>query len=131
MKVKAQSEHYNATPTTVFDFISRPENLPKWAISYAQSVRKEGDDYYILTPAGEMIEIFEIDEKTGVIEMRCGPTKEQLWNWPCRVSSDNLGGSIVTFTCIQMPDQAEDEFDGQCISLKSELQNIRPFVEIA
>ncbi len=131
MKVKAQSEHYNASPKALFDFISQPENLPKWATSYAKSIRKEGDDYYIVTPAGEMIEIFEIDEKSGVIEMKCGPNKEQLWNWPCRVSSDNLDGSIVTFTCVQMPGQDEDEFDGQCVSLKAELQNLRQFVEAA
>ncbi len=131
MTVHTTTGHFNAPVKKVYDFLSKVENLPKWATSYCTGVRKENGDYIITTPQGEMIQIFECNEATGTIDMMCGPTKEELWCWPVRVISDNLDGTVVAFTCIQMPDQKEEEFAQECASLRSEFENIKQQLEAA
>jgi carbon monoxide dehydrogenase subunit G len=39
-------------PGEVYRFISDPQNLPKWAMSFCQSVRQSGDAWIVETPQG-------------------------------------------------------------------------------
>lgn len=128
MKVHTQTEHFNVPPEKLYKFLSDIENLPKWATTYVKSLRKDGNDYKVMTPEGEVFQMFDCDESKGTIDMYGGPTKDQTWRWPSRVTSDNMGGSTYSFTCIQMPGQADDAFDGQCRALAEEFKNIRRLV---
>ena len=129
MKVQVKTAQFNVAPEVVYDFISKIENLPKWATNYAKSVRKVENDYIVDTPMGELIQKFECNEKSGVIDMHAGPSKDQLWTWYLRIFSNNFGASILNFTSIQMPGQPEADFNGQCDSLEEEFENIRKAVE--
>lgn len=128
MKVHTKTEHFSVSPEKLFSFLSNIENLPKWATTYVRELRKVGDDYKIMTPEGEMYQMFDCDKQTGTIDMYGGPTKEEVWRWPARVTTDNMGGSTFSFTCIQMPDQSDEAFDGQCRALDEEFKNIRRLV---
>ena len=128
MKVHTKTAHFDVAPEKLFDFISNVENLPKWATSYVLELKKVGSDYKIITPAGEMFEILETNKELGTIDMHCGPTKDQLWCWPARVMSDNMGGSILAFTCVKMPDQDDNEFHAQICELDKEFENIKRLV---
>lgn len=129
MKVHTKTEQFRVSPETLFQFLSNIENMPKWATTYVKSLKKIGDDYKVVTPDGEMFQMFDINASTGVIDMYGGPTKEQTWRWPARVTTDNIGGSLFSFTCIQMPGQPDDIFEGQCRALDEEFKNIRRLVE--
>lgn len=129
MTAHTTTAHYKVSPERLFAFVSVIENLPKWATGYCKRVWKDGADYKIETPMGEMFQRFELDSKHGTIDMYGGPSKDAMWCWPVRVTSDNMGGSVLAFTCIQMPTQPDDEFQGQCATLKEELENIRNAVE--
>lgn len=126
MMVHTTTAHYKVSPQVLFDFVSTIENLPKWAVGYYKRVWKEGEDYKIETLMGEMIQKFECNPKTGTIDMYSGYNSEQMWCWPVRVTS---GGIVLAFTCIQMPTQPQEEFSGQCLVLKDELENIRKLLE--
>ncbi len=39
-------------PQEVYRFISDPQNLPKWATSFCQSVKKSRDEWIVETPLG-------------------------------------------------------------------------------
>ncbi len=128
MTSHATTAHYKATPEALFEFVSNIENLPKWATGFCKKIWKDGDDYKVETPMGEMFQRFEINQDLGIVDMYGGPTKDMMWCWPTRVTSDNMGGSVFSFTCIQMPDQADAEFEGQAITLVEELENIRKHI---
>lgn len=78
---------------------------------------------------GEMFQRFDLDPKRGTIDIYSGPSKDAMWCWPARVTSDNMGGSVLAFTCIQMATQSDAEFQDQCATLKEEFENIRRAVE--
>lgn len=128
MKVHTKTAHFEVPAKKLFEFLSDIENMPKWATSYVKEIRKEGDDYKIITPAGELYEIVESNSEQLTIDMYCGPAKDQLWCWPSRVMSDNMGGSIFAFTCIKMPEQDDKEFHAQICELDKEFENIRKLV---
>lgn len=129
MTAKTTTAHYKATPEDLFAFVSNIENLPKWATGFCKSIRKEGEHYIITTPGGEMYQRFDVDPKTGKLDMYAGPTLDQMWCWPTRITPDNMGGSVFSFTCIQMPNQGDEEFGAQCLTLHEELENIRQIVD--
>jgi hypothetical protein len=49
MKVYTEVGHYKATPEVLFDLLSNPENLPKWAITFCKGIEKQEDGYYLVT----------------------------------------------------------------------------------
>jgi uncharacterized membrane protein len=43
----------NRPADQVYEFISNPENLPKWAAGLSDSIRKEGEDWIAYSPMGK------------------------------------------------------------------------------
>lgn len=129
MKIQVTTAPFKAAPDVVFDFVSNIENLPKWATAYAKSIRRDGDDYIVDTPMGDLFQVFDVNKDAGLIDMRSGPAKDQLWTFYIRIFSDNMGGSVLNFTSLQMPGQSDEEFGGMCASLAGEMENIRQVVE--
>ena len=88
-----------------------------------------GDDFIIDTPNGKMYLKHDCDPKTGMIDMKSGPTKDEMWNTPTRVVSDNMGGAFFIFTIAQVPGQSDEEFEQGCEGLAHEFEVIRKIVE--
>jgi len=42
----------NRSATEAYEFLSVPENFPKWASGLGTSLRKAGDDWIVETPEG-------------------------------------------------------------------------------
>ncbi len=112
MLVDSKSLILNASADTVFNFLAKEENLPKWAIHYCKGIRKEGDDYIITTPHGDMFYTVEADAKTGVVDLKSGPTKDEMMAFPARVSPLPDGTCVFNLTCILMEDMSEEELEG-------------------
>lgn len=130
MKIHTAVGHYKASPEILFNLLSKEENLSKWATNFCTKVDKKDDDYIITTKSGDVL-YFKInaDENLGTIDMSIGPTKDQMWCGPHRIASDNLGGSIFSFTYLQAPGQPEEEFDTGCLGLAEEFEVIRSLVD--
>lgn len=130
MKIHTAVGHYNASPEVLFNLLSKEENLPMWATNFCSRVEKNNDDYIITTTSGESLNFkIESDASSGTIDMAVGPSNEQMWSGPSRVSSDNMGGSLFIFTLLQAPGQADDEFDAGCQGLEAEFEVIRSLVD--
>ena len=129
MKIHTNVAKFKASPKKLFSFLSKEENLPKWATLFCKEIRKGDDGYIVTTSGGELVFAINADEKTGVIDMAMGPTKDQMWKIPTRVSSDNMGGSIFVFTYLQAPGQTEIEFENGCKGLEEEFEVIRKLVD--
>jgi uncharacterized membrane protein len=129
MNTSTHTATFEAPKERVFSYISDVENLPKWANGFCQKIRKEGADYIVSSPGGEIYFQINHDQESGVLDMEAGPRKDQTMTWPARVASLPNGGSIFMFTAIQAPDMPDDAFAAQCAEIEREFDNIRRAVE--
>ncbi len=60
MKVYTEVGHYKATSEVLFDLLSKPENLPKWAITFCKKIEKKEESYHVTSPDGDEL-FFRID----------------------------------------------------------------------
>jgi hypothetical protein len=119
-----------ASKDAAFAFLSKIENLPKWATRFCKELKKdaEGRDK-IVTPQGEMFFRIEADAATGVIDMYGGPAQGEEAYWPARIVERPGNGSLFIFTAMQYPGVADADFAAQCEGLKAEFEHIKHHVE--
>jgi hypothetical protein len=109
----------------VFDFLSRIENLPRWATEFARELRFEDGRAIVVNGLGEFHFSIEADADTGVIDMYAGPSEEELSLFPTRVVALPGGSTAFSFTMFQMPGMPDELFESQYRSLLREFENIR------
>jgi hypothetical protein len=119
-----------ASKETAFAFLSRIENLPKWATRFCKDLKTDRDGRHrIVTPQGEMFFRIEADSATGVIDMYGGPAPDAEAYWPARVVERPGNGSLFIFTALQYPGVTDGDFAAQCEGLKTEFEHIKRLVE--
>jgi uncharacterized membrane protein len=126
MNSRTASVVLHAPKEDVFSYLSKTENLPKWANIFCKELKVVNGKNKIVTPLGEMFFEIRSDKETGVIDMFAGPIDNQMSIFPVRVLDIPGGGaSVVLFTMFQTPGLADEQFDAQYEQLKKELQNIK------
>lgn len=88
---------------TVFGFLSKVENLPLWATEFCQSVRRDGSNWRVQTPQGEMFFDIHADKQTGVLDMMAGSGPDDLDGCPFRVIDLTNDQTAITCTLFQKP----------------------------
>ena len=115
----------DAPKSAVFAYLSRIENLPKWATEFARELKYEDGKAKVVNGLGEFYFRITADEETGVIDMHAGPDEDELALFPTRVVSLADGRTAYTFTMFQAPGMPDDLFESQHQSLLREFENIR------
>ena len=108
----------------VFEYMSDIRNLPEWATEFARELREEDGEYRVVNNLGEFLFEIRADERTGVIDMFAGPSREQLAVFPTRVVGLPDGSTSYSFTMFQGPGMPDELFESQHASLKREFENI-------
>lgn len=130
MKTHTYTLQLETSKEEAFDFLSRVENLPKWAPLFATEVTPVFDGYYILkTVAGEILFKIDADPMSGVVDMYGGLSADKMTFWPARVVDRPYGKSLLIFTIFQFPEMSECEFDAQCRVISHDLPNIKRELE--
>jgi len=114
-----------APKAEVFDYLSRIENLPKWATEFARELKYEGNKAKVVNGLGEFYLRIDADPDTGVIDMRAGPAENDLALFPTRVLELPDNRSAYTFTMFKAPGMPDELFESQYRSLLLEFDNIR------
>jgi hypothetical protein len=96
-------------PSEVYDFISNPENLPKWAAGLCKSVRKTNAGWIVETPQGPMKISFAEKNDFGILDHYVDPAPGVEVYMPIRVLP-NGSGSEVIFTIVRSPDMSDEKF---------------------
>lgn len=117
MNSKTHALVLNAPREKVFGFLSKVENLPKWAVEFCRGVEKRGSQWWVTTPDGPLLFRIDADARTGVLDMSAGPTPEQMQPYPARVFALPDGRSLFLFTAIQYPGTTDEVFQAQCTAL--------------
>ena len=119
----------DASRADVFAYLSRIENLPRWASEFARELKYENGKAKVVNGLGEFYFSIDADEETGVIDMYAGPTEDDLGLFPTRVVALPGGGSAYSFTMFQAPGMPDELFESQYHSLLREFENIREELE--
>ena len=114
----------DAAPRDVFTLLSDIERLPEWATEFARELRREGDDYKVVNGLGEFYFSIAADERSGVIDMFAGPTKDAMAVFPTRAVALPDGRTAYSFTMFQAPGMPDELFEAQHASLRREFANI-------
>jgi hypothetical protein len=124
MRSRTVTAVLDADRRDVFALLSDIERLPDWATEFARDLRREGEDYKVVNGLGEFFFTIEADERTGVIDMYAGPTKDQMAVFPTRAVELPDGRTAYSFTMFQAPDMPDELFESQHASLERELAGL-------
>lgn len=118
-----QTAPLSTTPDQAFDFIANPENLPRWAVGFCQSIQRDNvnaDRWTVTTPHGEVGLRYVTDRATGVIDFHLSQPSGATGVAYSRVLPNGEGAEYL-FTQMQTPEMPDAVFDAQVEALREEL----------
>ncbi|MFC4766349.1 SRPBCC family protein [Effusibacillus consociatus] len=115
-------------PEKVYEFISDPENLPKWATAFCKSVTKSDGEWIVETPDGPMKIRFVERNKFGALDHYVSPMPGQEILNPMRVIP-NGSGSEVIFTLFQLPGMSDDKYLEDAGLVERDLRTLKNVLE--
>jgi hypothetical protein len=92
-----------------YDFLSAPENFPKWASGLAASLRKVGDDWVADTPEGRAVVRFSERNAYGVLDHAVTLPRGVTVYVPLRVV-EKQGGCELVLTLFRQPGMSDERF---------------------
>ena len=111
MTFKSQhiSVSINRPTDQVYEFVSNPENLPKWATGISGSIENVNGDWIAESPMGRVKVKFADKNKFGILDHDVTlPSGAKVYN-PMRVFPNNDGSELL-FTLYQRPDMSDQMF---------------------
>jgi len=92
-----------------YEFLSAPENFPKWATGLAGSLRKVGEDWIADTPEGRAVVRFSERNAYGVLDHSVTLPRGVTLYVPLRVVPNGDGCELV-LTLFRRPGLSDERF---------------------
>ena len=92
-----------------YDFLSAPENFPKWASGLAASMRNVGDDWIADTPEGRAVVRFSERNAYGVLDHSVTLPRGITVDVPLRIVAKESGCELV-LTLFRQPGMSDERF---------------------
>jgi len=129
MKSKTLSVSIDCDPKKVYEFVSNPENLPRWASAFCQSVRQVNNEWIIETPRGSMKVLFSNQNIFGILDHYVSPSPEVKIFVPMRVLS-NGSGSEVVFTLFRQVGMSDGQYAEDQRLVDQDLNKLKSILEL-
>ncbi|GAB3015126.1 SRPBCC family protein [Bowmanella dokdonensis] len=127
--VKHISITIRCPPARVYEFASRPQNLPRWAAGLARSeVRREGEAWVTDAPFGRIRIRFVPDNPFGVMDHDVELASGVVVHNPMRVVPNGEGSEFI-FTLIRRPDMSDAQFAEDADAVKKDLAQLKAILE--
>lgn len=112
-------------PQEVADFVSNPENLPRWASGLCLAVRgSDAAGWIVETPYGPMPIRFVEKNSFGVLDHYVMTTPGVEVYVPMRVLPNGEGSELL-FTLFRTPDMSEAKFAEDAALVEQDLQALK------
>jgi hypothetical protein len=111
-----------------YEFLSAPENFPKWASGLAGSLRKAGDDWIAETPEGRVTVCFSERNSHGVLDHSVTLPRGTTVYVPLRVVPRGSGCELV-LTLFRQPDMTDEKFAADAQWVMRDLDAARRILE--
>lgn len=115
----------SAPKDSVFEFLSKIENLPKWSTKFVQKLVVVNGKYKAITPMGEVFVRFETKPKAGLIDIYAGTNESHMTPAYLRVIPFSEKSTGVMFTFFQWDSTNEATWKIFCEWIKIEVGNIK------
>lgn len=115
-------------PRKVYEFVSNPENLSRWAAGLCKSVRKSDGDWIAETPQGPVQIRFAEKNDFGVLDHYVTLASGVEVYVPMRVVP-NGSGSEVIFTLFKTPDMSDKQFADDAGLVERDLKTLKSVLE--
>ena len=115
-------------PGKVYEFVSDPENLPKWAKGLGKSVKKQGTDWIVDTPQGPMKFRFVEKNNFGVLDHYVTTASGIEIYVPMRVLANGTRSEVI-FTLFRLPDMTDEKYAEDMKLVEQDLQTLKDLLE--
>lgn len=129
MRADTKTISIDADPAAVVRFLADPQNLPRWAVGFAKSVRKDADRWRVKTAAGEMGLRIAADPGSGVVDFWISPAPGIEALAASRVVARGRGSEYI-FTQLQAPGMSDDAFGSSVAAVVHELTVLKALMEV-
>lgn len=129
MRADTKTISIDVDPRKVFQLVSDPDQLPRWAIGFARSVRREGDRWVVTTATGEVPLRLRVDAASGVVDFVLTPAPGVEVTASSRVLARGALAEYV-FTQVQPPGMPEEAFERSAAALAHELTVLKALLEV-
>jgi hypothetical protein len=108
-QVQTLSISIDRSAAEAYEFLSVPENFPKWASGLGASVRRDGSEWIADTAAGPVKVRFSEPNTFGVLDHAVTLPQGRSVYVPLRVVG-NGGGCKLVLTLFRQPDMSDEKF---------------------
>lgn len=115
-------------PSKVYEFVSNPENLPKWAKGLGKSVRKADGDWLVDTPQGPVKVRFARKNELGVLDHYVTTAQGAEVYVPLRVIANGFGSEVL-FTLFRSPEMSEEQYAEDQMLVEQDLRTLKDILE--
>ncbi|MDI7863553.1 SRPBCC family protein [Rhizobiaceae bacterium n13] len=112
----------------VYDFASRPENMPLWASGLGDGFRRDGDEWIATGPLGSVRVRFAPRNEFGVIDHEVTMETGLKVHNALRVVP-NGDGAEVMFTLLKVPDMTDASFAADEANVRKDLETLKALME--
>jgi hypothetical protein len=99
----------NRSAAQAYEFLSLPENFPKWASGLGKSLRRAGADWIVETPEGPATVRFSERNSYGVLDHSVRLPRGESVYIPLRVVAKDDGCELV-LTLFRQPEMSDEKF---------------------
>lgn len=130
MRADTKTVAIHASQQKVVAFLANPENLPRWAIGFARSVRRDGERWLVTTQSGGDVGVrIAADARSGVVDFYMSPAPGVEGLAASRVVPSGDGVEYV-FTQFQAPGMTDDMFARSVDAVAHELTVLKALLEV-
>jgi hypothetical protein len=129
MRADTRTISIDAEPAKVVRLLADPRNLPRWAVGFAKTIRREAERWYVLTNGGEVEIRIAADERSGVVDFFISPAPNVEALAASRVIPRGKASEYV-FTQFQAPGMPEDVFEMNVNAVQHELTVLKAIAEV-
>jgi len=114
--------------TEAYEFLSLPENFPKWASGLGASLRRAGADWIAETPDGPATVCFTERNSRGVLDHSVKLPRGDSVYVPLRVVANGEGCELV-LTLFRLPGTSDEKFAADAAWVMRDLQAAKRILE--
>jgi len=127
--VRHVSVAIDRTSREVYEFASRPDNLPRWAQGLAGSIEQVGGEWVAQSPMGKVKVRFTDPNTLGVLDHDVTLESGVSVHNPMRVVARPGGRSEVVFTVFRRPEVSDAEFESDTRAVQRDLEALKSLLE--
>ena len=115
-------------PKRVYDFVSNPPNLPRWATTFCRSVRRLRGQWIIQTPQGPVNIRLARKNAVGVLDHEVRPAAGSTVFVPMRVVPNNRGSEVL-LTLFRQTGMSATRYVQDIDLVKQDLKTLKSVME--